>query len=261
MPDIAYRQLTPYEQTHLARFGFPNLQLTQTDYRPVEYITGQVEFFDRVFHVTPDVLIPRVETEELVNLARDQVAALPHSQPLSIADVGTGSGAIGLTLHLELSELQVTHTMVLSDISEKALKIARENEKQLVNQASLLNLSGNLQFLVSDLLAQYPPDLRFDLIIANLPYIPSDRIHTLESSVKDYEPAIALDGGEDGLQYIQELLTQAPAYLKPQGAILLEVDYTHTEEVLRHIVDPTTYTLRTVFDSFSRNRFAVITRQ
>lgn len=255
MTKSAHRQLSAYEQTHLARFGFTDLPLPESDQRPVEYITGLVEFCDRIFAVTPDVLIPRVETEELINLARTYCSE--HSNHLEIADVGTGSGAIGLTLHLELTDLYHSHTLFLSDISENALKIAQKNKNLLSDPAN----SSKLNLLRSDLLLNYPPAQKFDLIIANLPYIPTDRVKTLDNSVKNYEPLLALDGGPTGLNLIQQLLNQAHPRLKPQGAIMLEVDDSHTPTFLQAALTlPPRFEMTHHHDSFGRNRFVTLTK-
>lgn len=255
----SFRPLTAYEQTHLARFGSGSMQLAANDQRPVEYITGKVEFYNRVFSVTPDVLIPRVETEELVHLALTSIQSNTNQEPV-IADIGTGSGAIGITLYLELLQLNYNPTLFLSDISENALKIAQSNKEHLIDQSKEDNTT-TLTLLKSDVFKNYPENILFDLIVANLPYIPSARIHTLDSSVKDFEPHLALDGGHQGVKYISSLIDQAQSRLKPGGTLLLEVDDTHTKDFLvenipllaQHI-----FSLETKQDSFKRTRFAVI---
>lgn len=250
------RQLSPYEKTHLARFGKGRFNMDAYGEMPVEYITGQVEFCGQVFAVTPATLIPRVETEELVNLSLAEAQRLSTSQrslePMSIAEIGTGCGAIAISLHLALQRQQLTHRITASDISPKALAVARQNATTLLGQ------NHPLTFVESDLLEHFPTKQTFDLIIANLPYIPSQRIEFLDESVKNYEPHLALDGGEDGLQYIKKLLTQAAHRLTSTGSVLLEVDYTHSEEFLRRQLVLNTQTLHIIEDQFSRTRFAVI---
>lgn len=247
------RQLSPYEQTHLARFGKAEVDIATYGDMPVEYITGQVEFYGRVFHVNQDVLIPRIETEELINIAVEESKALYREQnsegQLVIADVGTGCGAIGITLHLELKALGLPHHIYLSEVSAAALKVAQQNVKQLADD-------GQTTTLESDLLAAYPKDQKFNLMVANLPYIPNQRIAYLDDSVKAFEPHLALDGGPEGLTLIHEFLHQAPAHLRPGGKIILEVDHTH----LAHELTIGDYTLRIEDrqDSFGQQRFAII---
>src|SRR5690606_36270933 len=120
----------------------------------------------------------------------------------TIADLGTGSGVIGISLASLLLEKGLAGKFWLSDLSAPAITLAQHNWQQLIGDQL------TAEFLVSDLLKEFPTDLKFDLILANLPYIPSDRIPYLESSVIDYEPHLAVDGGEDGLKYIRELLIQ-----------------------------------------------------
>lgn len=210
--------------------------------KPIEYFTGKVEFNGLVLNVNPDVLIPRIETERLAQLAVEEVQKLGKDH-LVIADVGTGSGAVAIYLAHTLAKQQ--HTYLASDISAPAVEVAQKNAKELVPNA-------NISFFVSDILEQYPPT-KLDIIIANLPYIPSGRIPVLDASVVDYEPHLALDGGEDGLQLIGQLLDTASKHLKPGGTILLEVDYTHTQDAFDQFTDR--YNIEVFLDEFSRNRF------
>ncbi len=205
-------------------------------------MTGKVEFNGLVLTVTPDVLIPRLETERLAQLAVEEVNKIGQPQ-LAIADVGTGSGAVIIYIADKLAEQQ--HTYFASDISATAVEVAKQNAQNLVPQAGIT-------FFVSDILEEYPTT-KLDVLIANLPYIPHDRIAVLDASVVEYEPHLALDGGEDGLQLIGRLLNTAPNYLKPGGTILLEVDYTHTQDAFAQFEDR--FTIEVFLDEFSRNRF------
>jgi release factor glutamine methyltransferase len=250
------RQLSPYEQTHLARFGFTHLPLAITDLRPVEYITGRVEFCNRIFTITPDVLIPRVETEELVTRAVSQIQQ-SKQRPITVADIGTGSGAIGITIHLELAASQIPHTLFLSDVSENALKIAHINANNLC--ANTISSDHQLFILYSDLLENYSASTRFDVIVANLPYIPTLNMQNLDPSVKNYEPHLALDGGPDGLSLIKKLVTQALPRLNPSGTLFLEVDDSHTaEKIVRSLELPASSTVTYHLDSWGKNRFVEV---
>ncbi len=248
------RQLSPYEETHLRRFGAATIDLAKCGEMPVEYITGKVEFGGKVFDINDQVLIPRVETELLVELGLSRVeakAAAKPSQPApTIADLGTGSGVIGISLASLLLEKGLAGKFWLSDLSAPAITLAQHNWQQLIGD----QLSA--EFLVSDLLKEFPTDLKFDLILANLPYIPSDRIPYLESSVKDYEPHLALDGGEDGLKYIRELLIQAPPHLQLNSEIWLEIDYLHSHTFLIQQLPLTDFKLHIHQDQFKKTRFA-----
>jgi release factor glutamine methyltransferase len=251
------RTLSPYEHNHLVRHGVNPEKIDEFGEMPVEYITGKVDFCGQTFKVTRDVLIPRIETEELVDLAYQRCLSFLQTKPshLTIADIGTGSGAIAISLLLKLLELPNMSTrieMYLSDVSEAAVKVARQNVETLLPES----VQNNVHLFVSDLLSEFPSDLKFDLVVSNLPYIPTDRISSLESSVKDYEPTIALDGGGEGLSLIQKMLHQVLPFLQASSLILLEIDYTHTPEEL--ISGRPELQAEVITDQFLRQRFAII---
>jgi release factor glutamine methyltransferase len=172
---------------------------------PLPHILGQWDFFNRTFLVSPDVLIPRPETELLVEKAFYHARRFEHP---SIIDVGTGSGAIAVTLAAELPTAKIFGI----DLSMAALQIAQKNAHRLCE--------GRVNFVQTDLLISI--EAKFDLICANLPYIPRQLLPTL--SVAQWEPNLALDGGESGLEVIGELLKQAQTRLSPTGMILLETE-------------------------------------
>jgi release factor glutamine methyltransferase len=170
------------------------------------YILGVWQFYGLEFIVSPDTLIPRPETELLVETALDWLAT--HPERRWCVDVGTGSGCIAVTLAKHVPGLQV----LASDHSLSALRVAQEN-------AIRHQVVGRVKFVQSDLLAAFGEG--FDLICANLPYIPSRDLHSLD--VARREPLNALDGGYDGLELIRILLEAAPAVIAPDGILLLEI--------------------------------------
>jgi len=179
------------------------------------YVLGHWEFFGLDFILTPDVLIPRPETELIVERALDWLRAHPDRQRL--ADIGTGSGCIAVSLAHHIPNLKV----IASDISSAALEVAATNSKNY-------HVSDRVQFIHADLLNFQPSAFNFqpvDALIANLPYIPSDRLQDLDVARK--EPLTALDGGAEGLDLIRRLLQQAPPAMAQGGMLLLEVDTSH----------------------------------
>lgn len=183
---------------------FEKLITLRTRGMPTAYILGRRPFFDRQFRVTSHVLIPRPETENLVEAALDWVETRKAGRA-RIVDVGTGSGVIAVSLAAHLPESHV----VATDISAQAALIARNNGADL----------PNLSVLQADLLT--PLSGPFDLIAANMPYIASAELDILD--VARFEPLVALDGGPDGLALIRRLLGQAPARLAMPGLLLLEI--------------------------------------
>jgi len=178
-------------------------------HEPVQYIIGQQEFFGLAIHVTPAVLIPRPETEHLVESV---LARLPHDHPVSIADVGTGSGAIAIALAVHLPEAHITAL----DLSTEALHIAQLN-------AENHNVAQRIRFLQSDLFAALPPGAAFDAIVSNPPYVPTSDRADLHPQVREHEPAAALFAGPEGLDIYRRLIPEAHALLKPQGLLALEI--------------------------------------
>lgn len=186
--------------------------------KPQQYIKGWVEFYKLKFRVTPDVLIPRPETELLVDEVLKRVRS---DSTFTILDLGTGSGNIAISIAKNSPKTKI----IATDLSKKALKIAGKNAK-------LHGVEDKIQFIQSDLLQNISklitPDSKL-IIVTNLPYIPSARIPYLDSSVKDFEPHMALDGGEDGFKLYEKLFAQIKEKgLKPK-LILGEIDYTHGE--------------------------------
>lgn len=184
----------------------------RASHEPLAYIVGHKEFMSLDFEVTPAVIVPRPETELLVETARRFLAA--RAAPRAI-DVGTGSGVVGLTLARLLPELRLWAL----DVSPEAVRVARRN-------AERLGVSGRVEILVSDLLSSpgLPPQGTVDTVVANLPYVRSGVLSSLAPEVATFEPRLALDGGTDGLRIIGRLLPQAWQALMPGGACGLECD-------------------------------------
>lgn len=182
---------------------------------PVAYIVGEREFFGLKFRVNPDVLIPRPETELLVELALER---LPPGG--SVLDLGTGSGAVAVALAHERPDAEVTAL----DASAAALDIARENaERNLAEKA-------RIAFVLSDWFSALPADVRFDLIVGNPPYIASDDPHLAQGDLR-FEPTHALTDRADGLAAIRSIVAGASRHLKPRGWLLLEHGYDQAQAV------------------------------
>jgi release factor glutamine methyltransferase len=167
--------------------------------KPTQYITGRQEFYGREFRVTPDVLIPRPETEHLIEVA------LPHAHG-NVLDIGTGSGAIAIIVALETKA-----SVFATDISFAALRIARENASRL---------AAPVQFAQCDVGSAFAAHT-FDLVVSNPPYIP--RGESLPREVRDHEPEIALFGGIDGLDLYRRLVPESARLLKPNGWLVIEI--------------------------------------
>ena len=193
---------------------------------PFPYVLGHWEFFGLDFDITPDVLIPRPETELLVEKA---IVWLQESKVRrTVADIGTGSGAIAVSLAVNMPDVDILAT----DISAKALQVAKRN-------AEKLGVNDKIEFVECDLLpnksAFVNRHLPFDLICANLPYIPTKTLSQLP--VFGREPTVALDGGADGLKLFRRLLNIAPDWLAPNALILLEIEATLGIQVLNLAYD------------------------
>jgi release factor glutamine methyltransferase len=204
--EIYFREPTAVQQAMLEE-----LIVRAEHGEPIQYIIGHVDFRGLEIRCDRRALIPRPETELLVEeVLKSKVES---QKPLKVADVGTGTGCIALALLKELPNAEVTAI----DISPSALALAREN-------ADRLGLSGRFRALENDLLAGFP-EYSFDIVVSNPPYILSDVCKTLDVSVRDFEPELALDGGKDGLDLIHRLAAQAARVLRPGGRLFIEIGY------------------------------------
>lgn len=203
---------------------------------PVAYIIGHKEFYGRLFQVTTATLIPRPESETMIELLKEFIQLTPPrllgSPRLRLIDIGTGSGCLGISAKLELPEFDVT----LADVSRHALAVAAKNSQQLQADVTLLQ---------SDLLANYP--FQPDFILANLPYV--DRNWETPPEL-EHEPALALFADDDGLQLIKKLIQQASTQLAPDGQLLLEADTSQLDAIAQ-------FALRYDFAETTRRGFII----
>lgn len=202
----------------------------RADGEPLQYITGVQDFFGREFRVTPDVLIPRPETELLVEAAIESVGSQGF-----ICDVGTGSGCIAITLLCELPNARA----VAVDKSPAALEVAKLNAR---NHSVL----ERVEFAISDCFdALDASQQQFDMVVSNPPYVDEAMMAGLQREVRDHEPLVALSPGPDGLTVIRRLMLEAPAFLKDEGHLIMEIGFNQGEAV-RSLVDERIWQLRDI---------------
>ena len=203
---------------------------------PLQYITANQEFFGLDFEVTKDVLIPRPETELLIETA---LKLFPRSADVFFCDVGTGSGCIVVTLLHQLPQARA----VALDISPGALAVARRN-------AARHSVTERVDFIVSDCFAALSardPQPSFDLIVSNPPYVEEGAMASLQREVRDYEPRNALAAGPDGLAIIRRLLLEAPGFVKAGGYFLLEIGFNQAAAV-EQLLDPRIWKLIRIYE-------------
>ncbi len=235
--------------------GFRERVRRRAMFEPVAYIIGRKEFYSLELKVNPQVLIPRPETELLVDQALQLAQARlsgPEKEvgPLRIVDLGTGCGAIVIALACNLPQAEFWAL----DLSESALETAGVN-------AAAHGLTERITFIKGDLLSPLKDQAGFfHLIVANLPYVPRSAFNDMDPDVKDFEPRLALDGGEDGLDLIGEAIKQAHPLLRPQGALLLEIWPTHARRITE-MGESGGYDQVSVFKDLSgRDRVAVLVK-
>jgi release factor glutamine methyltransferase len=208
---------------------------------PTQYIVGQQEFWGLEFEVTSAVLIPRPETEHIIEVALARIGERNRAVPLSIADVGTGSGCLAVTLAKVFPNAQI----VATDISAEALEIARRN-------AARHEFENRIEFVEDDLLTHMMPEesskrplgpdwalplgAEFDLIVSNPPYVALSDADSLQREVRDYEPKLALFGGPSGVEIYSRLIEQAETLLGAGGVLILELGYDSADRV-RQMID------------------------
>ena len=223
-----------------------NLQRLLND-EPIAYILGQWEFYGLPLHVTPDVLIPRDDTCAVADLAIKQALFLDKDP--RILDLCCGSGCIGLAVASRVKDAKVT----LADISQDALSVAKEN-------VALNKLSGRVRCVAADALKPAFPFLgKFDMIVSNPPYITGEEMKELPKSVADYEPHLALFGGEDGLDFYRSIAKNFAPALKPGGYLAFEFGETQGDDVCR-ILEENGYTVLERARDYNDRERAVLAR-
>ena len=194
----------------------------RASHEPYQYIVGKQEFFGLEFEVNPNVLIPRPETEVLVENAIEEFR---DRDSFRICEVGVGSGCISVSLLISLPHASA----IGADISEVALEVAERN-------AVRHRVLERLELIKSDVFENVGAT-PFDLIVSNPPYVPTRDLESLQNEVKDHEPGSALFGGEDGLDVVRRVVTEAPKYMKPKGFILMEIGWDQSDPV-NDLFDP-----------------------
>ena len=214
-----FEQTPPPEQVA----AFREMVKKRRDHTPVAYLIGKAWFYSLEFAVTPDVLIPRPDTETIVEQVIRLARMTPAWEAPEILDLCTGSGCIAVALAKNLPAAR----LIASDISPAALRIAEKN-------AAAHELTARIRFISGDLfepLAAMSPPVKFHAIVCNPPYIVADKIAELMPEVSQHEPKVALNGGADGLAFYRRLATHAPEYLLPDGALIVETAFDQSSDV------------------------------
>jgi release factor glutamine methyltransferase len=185
-------------------------------FEPLQYIIGKVEFYGLPFEVTPDVLIPRPETEILVE---EIIKRCKEKNVKSILDIGTGSGNIPISIVKNLDDVKITSI----DISDKALSIAEKN-------AMLNGIESRISFINSDI-KDYNTDIKFDLIVSNPPYVAAEEFPNLQNEIKNFEPGIAVTDSNDGLYFYRTIAEKSKSLMKKNGDIFLEIGIGRADNV------------------------------
>lgn len=227
--------------------GYRSLIRRRLKHEPLQYITGTQEFWSLAFKVNPHVLIPRPETEILVDQALTLAESF-HEAPLNVLDLGTGSGVIPVSMAKEVPEALILAT----DISGEALVVARENAQThgVLNRVTFLQ--GDL---FEPLVSEKPV---FHLITSNPPYVCTHEIQGLFPEVALHEPRLALDGGKDGMNFLKKIIYQAPQFLRPGGWLLLEMSPYQVENALFALAETRVYQNETKIDDYSRRQRVVM---
>jgi release factor glutamine methyltransferase len=209
--------------------------------KPIEYLSGRVRFRDHVLKILPGVFIPRVETEYFCELITQHMRWTPER----ILEIGTGCGAISIAL----AHLYPDALIFATDISERALENAKQNVRELALQSRINIVRCNMYHAI---------DSEFDLIVANPPYVPHARVNVLPKSVRDFEPLAAIDGGNDGVEFIHELIRTGIGCLSKRGTIALEIDEESVNKLTSFLYHHDINSFVFEKDLFKRPRFLFI---
>lgn len=212
---------------------------------PLSHLAGFEYFYDRKFKVTKDVLSPRMETEELIYKVIEYIKSI-NKNNIKILDLCTGSGIIGITLRKELESKSLE--VVASDISEEALKVAKENA--IMNEAEV-------KFIQSDIFENI--NEKFDIIVSNPPYIAYNDKITMEDNVLNYDPHLALFAEEDGMYFYREIVENVKEYLEEDGLVFFEIGYDQREKILK-LANENGFKAEVYKDINGRDRMAILVR-
>lgn len=236
------RLLSPTESVH-----YKSLLQQRLDHKPLQYIIGETEFMGLSLLVNENVLIPRPETEQLVEKAI-KLLENSSSAPLKVLDVGTGSGNIAIALAKFLPSVEVTAI----DVSEAAINLAKEN-------ADKNGVSDKINFLVFDLNSDGFPDEMYDMVISNPPYISKLEMKTLQDEVKNWEPEVALTDQSDGFKLIEQVINKATKSIHKGGHILIEIGGNEQKERVEKLLSNAGFLNVNVeedYNSYARFAFA-----
>jgi len=225
---------------------FRDLVRRAGEHEPIAYLTGKAHFFNLEFEVTRDVLIPRPDTETLVEHVLQHVRFTPGLESPRILELCTGSACIAAAIAHQLKSA----TILAIDISESALAVARRNLDRLNLSDRVILAQGDLYEPLETQITAAP----FDMILANPPYIRSADIQALDRNVRDYEPRLALDGGEDGLQITRRILATAPRRLVPGGRVYIEIQFDAADAVRQLATDAGLQDIRIFRDQAGNDR-------
>ena len=221
-----YEELTPIQESSYKK----HIKDVKAG-KPLQYITNKQVFYDSEFYVDENVLIPQPDTAFVVDKALNILLSMNLDRPLKILDLCTGSGAIAIIISKKLKEKNIEFEMTASDISNGALKVAMTNAEKIVSDTKI-------RFVLSNLFDEI--NGKFDMIISNPPYVKSDDIGKLSLDVQN-EPHIALDGGNDGLEFYKRISNQVDNYLSDNGYLVLEIGYDQGKEVCELFNDSNFY--------------------
>ena len=237
------------EPTEAERTRFRETVKRRAAGEPVAYLVGHKEFYSLTFEVTRDTLIPRPETEHLVVEALDLLAGMGQGGDLHVCDVGTGSGAIAVTIAKNAPKCRVTAV----DLSPEALDVANRN-------AQTHGVTDRVTFLISDLLTEFPEEPLFDLVVSNPPYVSESEFADMPADVKNYEPKLALVAGEDSASVICHLAEQTVPRLREGGWFLVELSPMIAGSVAEMLQQQGWRDIRILRDMAGRDRIAVARR-